>query len=211
MKRKDVINNLSNYLKAHNIEYESRIDIGCPEITMCLAAENAPSRCVESCIWFYEDGAEARAYYANPGPQICRESSNRVELLYLLNFINAGVFLACSDGADGAIYQPQMLYTPRIYLSEDLHYDIVMTTMIHYDFYELAPLETADYLTAYCPELLDKLSWPIFNLLSGQITLNLARQYIDGTFFRDTGQFREYCKKRLQSSDGASEAEPHEE
>ena len=62
----------------------------------------------------------------------------------------------------GDVYKRQIPYTPRIYLTEDDCYDITITTIINYDFYEVAPVETVDYLTAYCPELLDKLTPAIY-------------------------------------------------
>ena len=39
------------------------------------------------------------------------------------------------------------LYTPRIYLTADGRFDITITTIIPYDFFGLAPLETLDYIT----------------------------------------------------------------
>lgn len=85
---------------------------------------------------------------------------------------------ACCDGCDGALYEPRMLYTPRICMTED-SYDIVITTIIPYDFWEVAPLETADYLTAYCPELLDGLTFDIFGMLIGKITVGEAIRSIE--------------------------------
>ena len=46
--------------------------------------------------------------------------------------------------------------------------------MIPLDFYEMAPLETEDYITAACPELLNKLSVPIFFVLLGEISAEQA-------------------------------------
>ena len=71
-----------------------------------------------------------------------------------------------------------MLYTPRMYLTVDGFYDITITTIINYDFWEVAPIETADYMTAYCPELLDRLALPVFGVLLGQITCDEAVMYI---------------------------------
>lgn len=56
------------------------------------------------------------------------------------------------------LYEPHMLYNPRIYVTEDGCFDIMITTIINYDSWETAPGETADYFTAYCPELLDRLA-----------------------------------------------------
>ena len=57
-------------------------------------------------------------------------------------------------------------------------YDITITTIINYDFWEVAPIETADYMTAYCPELLDWLALPVFGVLFGQITCDEAVMFI---------------------------------
>lgn len=86
--------------------------------------------------------------------------------------------MSCADGAGASLYKPHMLYTPRLYLTADECYDITITTIINYDFYEVAPVETADYLTAYCPELLDKLSPAIYGVLLGQLTVDEAIGYI---------------------------------
>lgn len=133
-------------------------------------------RCIESCIWFYNDCAEVRAYYSALGAEICRESEYRGELLYVLNYINAAVFLSCGNG--GGIYEPHMLYTPRIYMTEDGCFDITITTIINYDFWEVAPVETEDYITIYCPELLDRLTYAIFGVLLGQISSDDAKSKI---------------------------------
>lgn len=81
--------------------------------------------------------------------------------------------------ADGALYVPSTLYTPRIFIKENDCFDITLTTIINYDFYKLAPLETEDYITAYCPDLLNKLSPVIFSLLLGKINLQQAMHYIN--------------------------------
>lgn len=71
-----------------------------------------------------------------------------------------------------------MLYTPRMYLTVDGFYDITITTIINFDFWENAPIETADYMTAYCPELLDKLAIPVFSVLEGKMSSDEAIAFI---------------------------------
>ena len=56
----------------------------------------------------------------------------------------------------------------------DEYYDITATTVIDYDHYEMAPLETEDYCTATIPELMSKLSLPIFLLLMKKVTIDEA-------------------------------------
>ena len=166
----------SAYLRDHNIRYIRDFEGGTVRYTLQYFAKNAPEKYVESCIWFYEDNAEVRGYYNQAGADICIASGHRNSLLELLNFINARVFLACGDW-DG-LYKARMLYTPRMYLTVDGFYDITITTIIDYDFWEVAPIETADYMTAYCPELLDKLAVPIFGVLQGIISSEEAIVYI---------------------------------
>lgn len=72
------------------------------------------------------------------------------------------------------LYKTSNLYAPRIYMTEDGCYDITMTCIVPYDFYEVAPLETADFLTACIPGVLNELSPAIFLLLLGKINLNDA-------------------------------------
>ena len=86
------------------------------------------------------------------------------------------IFLSCSDC--NGLYGTNMLYTPRVYLTEDQCYDVTITTIINYDFWEVAPIETCDYMTAYCPELLDKLAYPIFGVLKGELSVDNAIEYI---------------------------------
>ena len=94
----------------------------------------------------------------------------------VINFINARVYLAC--GALNGLYEPHTLYTPRMYVTEEGYFDITVTTIINYDFVEVAPIETFDYITCYNPELLDRLAYPIFGVLIGSITEEEAIVYI---------------------------------
>lgn len=146
------------------------------QITMAFDAENAPNKYVECCIWWYEDDAEVRVYYNSMGAEICSKSEHINDLLRLLNFINARVFLSCGDWS--GLYKPHLLYTPRIYLTEDDQSDITITTMCNLDFWEVVPLETADYITVFCPELLNRLSHAIFGVLLGKLTAEEAIEYI---------------------------------
>lgn len=82
-----------------------------------------------------------------------------------------------------ALYKPSCLYTSRIYLTEDDGCDITLTTVIPYDFYELPPLETEDYITACCPDLLNGLSPAIFGVLLGRLDVEQAIQFIRKMFF----------------------------
>lgn len=185
MDKKAAVKKFTDYLRKYNIYYESSIDHGAREIIMVYHAEDAPGECIEGCIWFYNDSAEVRAYYSEVGAEICRDSAYRGELLKLLNYINARVFLKC--GNPQGLYEPHMLYTPRIYMTEDGNFDITITTMINYDFWEIAPLETADYITIYCPELLDRLTYPVFGVLLGKLSADDAKERIRQEILEEHG------------------------
>lgn len=187
MAEKDVIKNFKNYLKAHNIYHTESIGIEdrVREITMVLDAKNAPDKYVEGCVWWNGEEAEVRTYYNAMGAEICSKSGHIDELLRLLNFINARVFLNCGEWS--GLYKPHMLYTPRIYLTEDGFSDIAITTICSLDFWELTPLETADYITIYCPELLDKLAPAIFGVLLGEVTGEESIAYVKKKILNETG------------------------
>ena len=169
-KARAVARDLKRYLGYFNIPYREGIDMGIPRITFVFMCDNAPGGFVEGCIWFFYKAAEVRVYYNSIGADICKKSECRNELLRLLNFINARVFMECSDGGN-RMYDSTILHTPRIYLTEDGGYDITVTTMINYDFWKTARYETHDYITAYCPELLDRLAPYIYGVLEKRLSV----------------------------------------
>ena len=63
-------------------------------------------------------------------------------------------------------------------MTEDGCNDITMTTVVPYEFYEIATLETEDFFTACLPELMDNLSPAVFPLLLGKINLEDAIAYV---------------------------------
>lgn len=171
---------LLQYVKSHFVEFEVDFDQDVPRYTMLFHGyDSAPDRMIESCIWFHKEDMEVRTYYTRVAADWCKEHSNNIPaLMRLFNYINAVVWLASADGAGGAWYQPHHLYTPRLYMTEDDCFDITLTTVIPYDFYEVAPLETEDYMMAYCPELLADLSPAIFGLLLKTVDFEAAKRYI---------------------------------
>ena len=183
MNRIEAIRYYEGYLKRNHIRYKKTIDSGVPLITMAFAVEKVPGGYVESCIWWFEDVAEARVYYNEAGMNICAESEYRDELIRVLNYINARVFMSCGGGHGS--YKPAMLYTPRIYMTEDGFYDITITTIINYDFMEVAPLETADYITIYCPEYLELLSPAVFGVLLRLMTDREAISFIKHNILKE--------------------------
>lgn len=83
------------------------------------------------------------------------------------------------------MYFPHHLHTPRFYLTEDGGYDLTSTTVIDYDYFEVAPLETEDFITAALPELLDKLSIPVFSLILGEWSIDESIKYIKEKILED--------------------------
>ncbi len=132
MNRIEAFRYFEEYLKRNNIAYKKSIDLGVPQITMKFDVENVPGGFVGSYTWWFNDVAEVRTYYNASGMEICKVSNHRDELLSILNYINARVFLSC--GVSNGLYKPAILYTPRMYMTDDGFYDIVITTVVNYDF-----------------------------------------------------------------------------
>ena len=170
---------IQQYLKVHNLQHVKRVNRDIPSVNIVYTnCDLCPDRMLEGCIWFYKDAMEVRTYFNQNAAQWCRTSSHIPELMRLLNFINARVWPRISDGMGNALYMPSRLHTPRIYLTEDGGYDITLTSIISYDVYELAPLETEDYITACCPDLLNDLSPAIFGVLLGNLDVEQAIRYV---------------------------------
>lgn len=179
-KREKALKALIGYLKAHHIYFETTLENGTISVIMELKAREAPNHRVESSVRFCNECMEVLVYYSALCPQIMKESDHIDELMRVLNYINARVFLRCGD--PNGLYRPHLLYTPRIYMTEDGCDDIAVITVINYDFYEVAPLETFDYITAFCPEYLDKLTAPIFLTLSSRLSVREATELINRIF-----------------------------
>lgn len=168
-----------SYLKSHFIHCHQDFSDGIERITMVYSGYgNCPDNTLESCIYFFTNYMECRVYYNENASSFCRDSNHHSELMRLLNYINATVWPCGLDSIGGTLYKTSHLYAPRIYMTEDDCYDITMTFIVPYDFYEVAPLETADFLTACIPELLDNLSPAIFLLLLGKINLDTAINFV---------------------------------
>ena len=180
MNRLEAQQRIKKYLKAHSVYFEMDIDNGVPRYTMLLHGySSVPDNIIEASVEFYEKEIEARAYFTKGAADFCRKNREHLPaLMRLFNYINAVVWMDSADGAGGTLYQPHHLYTPRLYMTEDSCFDITLTTIISYDFYAVAPLETEDYITAHCPELLAKLSPAIFGILLGRMDITTAKRYI---------------------------------
>ena len=170
---------VKGYLRSHFIPFTEDQEYGTHRISMLYTGyDTCPSGILETCIYFFDNDMEARVYYSAAGASICKNSEHIGDLMRLFNFCHARIFPRNADGMGGVFYESEHLYIPAIYLTEDGCYDITLTTLIYYDFFEVAPLETEDYITAACPELMNKLSIPIFDLLTGKIKIDEAIGYI---------------------------------
>ena len=168
------------YLKERNIKYLEHIHNGESCIVMAFTGyETCPDGVLESSIKFFETCMECRVYFtANASGWIKKRAGDLSDMYRLLNFINARVWPFTHDGVGGSLYAAHHLQTPRFYITEDQNYDLTATTVIDYDHYDLAPLETEDYCTAAIPELMAKLSLPLFFLLLKKVTVDEAIELI---------------------------------
>ncbi|HHU17131.1 MAG TPA: hypothetical protein GXZ70_02730 [Clostridiales bacterium] len=168
-----------SYLKEHGIKYSERLRDGDACILMVFNGyKSCPNEALEASIYFFETCMEARVYYTETASSWIDKAENLADLYRLLNFINACVWPCAQDGIGGELYYPHHLHTPRFYITEDGGNDLTSTTVIDYDYYEVAPLETEDFITAALPELMDKLSIPFFFLLLNRMTVDQAIHYI---------------------------------
>ena len=179
MTAKEAKARFTKYLKSHFIKFY--VNIGDDTVEYLIVHngyELCPDRILESSVRFFPDDMEVRVYYSQSGAKWCSESEHKPELMCLFNYINAMVWPRAADGMNDALYKPHYLYAPRIYMTEDDCCDITMTFPINYSFYEAAPLETEDFITACCPKLMNDLSPAIFMLLIGEMSLEQAISYI---------------------------------
>ncbi len=176
MNRKEAMFKFANYLKTKNIPFVEDVDAGAMRYTMSYKNYDfAPEGIIESCIWWFKDVAEIRIYFSERAAEICKSyPENHANLYRLFNYINANVWTSGYDGWNNLLYKSSLLYTPRIYMTEDGCCDITMTMMLPYDFYEVAPLETEDFITAALPTLMNDLSYSIFLVVSGKYSVDQA-------------------------------------
>ena len=168
-----------NYLKERHIYYEENMLDKIPRITMVFAgSEHCPGNRIESCVYFHDDSIEARVYYANPGPDVVRKSEHISDLYRLMNFLNAEVFPKNLDNADGTLYAPSYLVTPRFFVTEDGCNDITAMVVMDNDLFAVAPLEIEDYITIALPWLIGELAPYIFGVLLGNANAEYAIKLI---------------------------------
>lgn len=185
MKAFDAMQYSKKYLTERNIYFKEDVFEGVPRLTMRFEGfVQSPSESIEACLYYHVNAhaIEARVYYANPSPEIVKESAYIRDLYQLLNFTNSQVFPKNMDGADGAVYAPSYLMTPRFALTEDGCNDITAVIVMDEDLFMTAPLEICDYITIALPWLMDKLAFYIFGVLFGKLNvlhaIHLIRRYI---------------------------------
>ena len=176
MNKTEARRKMVTYLKERNIKYFEHLHNGDGSIVMAFEGyTTCPDKVLECSIEFLDTYMETRVFFTeNASSWIKERSEDLADIYRLLNFINARVWPSSHDGIEGKLYAPNHLQTPRIYITEDGYYDITATTIIDYDLFEMAPLETEDYCTATIPELMSKLSLPMFFLLMKKVTVEGA-------------------------------------
>lgn len=180
MDRNSAMKKFSNYMQSYNIPFLKDYDSGIARFTMDYRGfKNVLGGSIESCIWWFKEAAEVRVYFNELYSELCKNHPERHKDLYrLFNFINARIWIQGSDFCDGRLYTSTNLYDPRIYMTEDGDCDITMTFSLPYDFYELAPLESEDFITATLPDLLSRLSPAILSIISGKFSTEEAISYL---------------------------------
>ena len=179
---KDPLQHFISYLKERNIPYVEETIEATPRIIIVLAGYPAcPGGKLEACIYFHKEAhaIEARVYFADPAPAAVKRSGHLSDLYRLLNRINAKLFPRNEDHAEGSVYTPSYLITPRFYVTEDGCFDLTAALVMDNDFFELAPLEIEDYLTIALPRLIADLSPFIFGVLRGDISAEYAIRLIE--------------------------------
>ena len=176
MNKIEAKNKVIRYLKERNINFQENISNGAEGLAIVLLGySRCPDTILECCFSFYPNDMEIRVYYSENAAHWIAERPERLPDMYrLLNFIAARVWPFNSDGIGGEMYQPHHLATPRIYITEDGYWDLTSTMLVDYDVFEIAPLEICDTATASIPELMDKLSTPLFLVLLGKMNVEEA-------------------------------------
>lgn len=181
MNKKEAKRMFMTYLKERNINYHEHLDTGDTSIYMLLTGyDKCPDKVLECSIFFLDSCMEVRVYFNDNANDWINKRSDELSNIYrLLNYINAMVWSFTHDGIGGELYSPHHLQTPRFYITEEGYFDFTATTVIDYDHFEMAPLETVDYCTAAIPGLMNKLSLPFFFLLMKEISVDDAISLIE--------------------------------
>lgn len=119
---------------------------------------------VECSVFLFEECMEVRGYYSECIAKELQEHPHRISELYeVLNFINARIWF---DG----------FYYPRAYITVDGLCDVAINTIIPYEHFEMAPIETMEYITCYYPEWLEKMQLLYAGLVLVCLTLRQRKR-----------------------------------
>lgn len=182
MNRTEAKKHMLTYLKERNIQYCNHLG----EQGGCIAMvfngyTTCPDNILECNLTFYDNCMECRVFFdQNATGWIKARAGNLSNFYRMVNEINARVWCFSGDGVGGRLYKSHCLYTPRFYLTED--YDLTATTVIDYEVYQMSPLETEDYCTAFLPEVMSKISLPIWAVLLNESTVEAAVQMVEEEF-----------------------------
>lgn len=163
---------INQYLKEYNINNRLINDHQRPMLEKDLDTfylyydVDAPGG-IESDILLYDDYMDVRAYYSAIVANKLKKHSCRIsEVTKVINLLNANVFF-------------KALYTPRLYLSTDGFYDLAITTVIPYCFFESKMVETLEYITCYYPECMEKFAVSLCGVVFGELDSSIAIKQIE--------------------------------
>ena len=168
---------ISSYLKQNFIPYDDKSVDDC--FVMQFVAKYSPDSKLECSIYFRETRIDALVYYSKGASLNISQQQDLSKLFRLINYINANLCPCPYDGMGGELYESNYMFNPVLYLTEDGHNDLTFYVNLDYDFFEVAPLEACDFITAAMPDLLDELAVPIFGALLGITEMENAFHMVD--------------------------------
>ena len=136
-----------------------------------------PDDCVYITLDFHDNYLTIDVQYSPDSVELFENSPHKEDLFSFLNYVNCIAWIASITTQETD--QSNYMFVPRIFLDEetDLHV-IGLRTSIDIDsaFQHLRELKIFIFDSA--PEILDMLAYPIFNLLSGNMKLQQAKDYL---------------------------------
>ena len=177
--RKRAGKEIFDYCMEHNINLKLITDDYTPCYYTSYFSDDAPDNIIESNMDFTSNEIRLSVFYSYLGAEIAKNSNYQDELLRILNYINSSMLHKCVENDKFKL--SRLLYLPRIAMKQDGY--IMISSIIPYDLYELAPEETMYYMTSFCPKLLDILAPYIFLSLYGELTADQAISLINQELF----------------------------
>lgn len=118
-------------------------------------------------VHFRKEDIFVRGYYSAQLAEIIKASDHKQDLLHLLNYINCNVEFS------------HVVSTPRIYLSTDGAWDVVISATINNDVFSLAPVDCCQFITGYCPEFIEKFFIYIYMVIKGMAPAESCEKMIE--------------------------------